>query len=264
MEASSPGNVRLSAVQPRYQAADAVTRLGLLALSSDLTSERDYARVLPADTVAFYTSRVPFDNPTTPESLAKMAPRLTQAARLLPDDQPLAAICYSCTAASVVIGDQLRSDAVQQVWPGVPVVLPSSSAVLALQALGAQRISVVTPYTQATSEPMADYFQTQGLDIRCFECLGVENDWMMARITPESIIEAACQADRPDSEALFLSCTALPALGVIAELEQRLGKPVVSSNQATLWAMLQHSGIDYQPQGYGQLFQHALPTLVQE
>jgi maleate isomerase len=83
----------------------------------------------------------------------------------------------------------------------------------------------------------------------------------MARVSEESIIEAAILADHPSSEALFISCTGLPAVNVIDEIEQRLGKPVVTSNQATAWMMLQHANIKHIPQNFGQLFSYTAATL---
>jgi maleate isomerase len=245
----------------RFVAVDAWKRLGLITLSTDLTTERDYRNIFPADDVGLYTSRVPFENPTNTDNLKLMAPRLTSAAALLPDDQPLAAICYSCTAASVVIGDDAIKSAVQSHFPNTPVVTPSLSAVRAFSALNARKISVLTPYTIETSEPMATYFRQHGLDICQFQCLGIEDDREMARVSEESIIEAAILADHPSSEALFIFCTVFPAVNVIDEIEQRLGKPVVTSNQATAWMMLQHANIKHIPQNFGQLFSYTAATL---
>ncbi|MEZ5478808.1 MAG: aspartate/glutamate racemase family protein [Thiolinea sp.] len=252
--AAADAAVVRSAVRPAYSEVSARKRLGLIVLSSDLTTEPDYARLLPRDQVACYTTRVQSQNPTTPENLLKMLPRLRAAAALFPEDHAPAAICYSCTAASVLMGDEAVTQAIQEAWPGVPVVTPSHSAALALRALGARRISILTPYLPETSVPVTAYFTQQGFTVLRSECLGIEDDRLMARVTPDSIFAAACALDHPDSDAVFISCTALPAVQVIDRVEQQLGKPVVTSNQATLWAMLRQAGITAQPQGYGQLF----------
>jgi maleate isomerase len=256
--------ISLCEQQTQFLPTDAWQRLGLITLSTDLTTERDYRNLLPADGIGLYTSRVAFENPTTPENLKLMAPRLSVAAALLPDDQPLTAICYSCTAASVVIGDAAVTTAIQGHFKNTPVITPSLSAVRAFAALGATKISVLTPYTIKTSEPMAAYFTEHGLDILKFRCLGIEDDREMARVSAQSIIKAAIEADHHDSEALFISCTGLPAVSVIAQIEQRLGKPVVTSNQATAWMLLQYAKVDVAalnyPLKYGQLFSLAAPT----
>jgi maleate isomerase len=184
-----------------------------------------------------------------------MAPTLTAAADLLVPGIDLAAICYSCTAASVEIGDAAVAEAIGKARPGVPVVTPPDAAVDAFAALGVSRIALVTPYLPETTEPMVAYFARRGLDVVSAQCLGFSDDRQMARITAATIVAAVEAADRPEVEGVFLSCTALPALGVIDAVENRLGKPVVSSNQASLWRMLRHAGLSPQPEAPGRLFQ---------
>ena len=243
-----------------YEDPHSWKRLGLIALATDLTSERDFARLMPHDQMGLYTARIEYENPTTLENLRHMGPRLTAAAQLILPGEPLDVICYSCTAASVVIGDEAVTQAIQAARPGVPVVTPSGAALMAFKALGVSKISVLTPYLVATSQPMADYFTKHGLAIQSFDCFGLEDDRIMARVTRNAIIEAACRVDVPEAEALFISCTGLPAVAAIAEIEARLGKPVVTSNQASAWAMMRYAGLDHKPVGCGQLFELDLPS----
>lgn len=221
----------------------AVARLGLIVLSTDLTTERDAARIVPHDRAAVHVARVPFRNPTTPENLRRMGPLLTRAAELILPDEPLAAIYYACTSASVVIGDAAVAAAIHATRPGVPVVTPTLASLDAFAALGVRRIALVTPYLPETTAPMVAYFTRAGLDIVAARCLGLEDDRDMARVSARTIIDAVLAADCDAAQAVFLSCTALPTLGVIATLETRLGKPVVTSNQAGLWRMLRHAGL---------------------
>lgn len=231
-----------------------VVRFGLIALATDLTSERDAWRILPPERAALHVSRVPYENPTTPENLARTAPTLTAATDLLVPGIDLAAICYSCTSASVEIGDAAVAEAVQKVRPGVPVVTPPDAAVAAFAALGVSRIALVTPYLPETTEPMVAYFARRGLDIVSAHCLGLSDDREMARVSRDTILEAVGAADMPDAEGIFLSCTALPAVGCIDAIEQRIGKPVVSSNQASFWRMAQLAGLAPRAEAPGRLF----------
>jgi len=252
--------VSLSREQVQFNDPEATARFGLIALATDMTSERDLYRQLPSDTVAIHVTRVAFANPTTPENLRKMAPRLTEAAALLQPLQPLKAICYSCTAASVVIGDDAVKFSIQASVGNVPIVTPSGAARMAFAALGVRRIAILTPYTVSTSVPMAAYFTRHGMEISRVECLGLEDDREMARVSDQTIINAAIAVDTPDAEAMFISCTGLPAINVIARLEKRIGKPVVTSNQASAWAMSRLGGFgDHRPAQYGRLFDCALP-----
>jgi len=247
-------SVRLSDVAPAFDPKTAVTRLGMIVLATDLTSEGDAGRVLADERIALHVSRVAYENPTTPENLRKMTPRLTEAARLLTPVPDLRAVWYSCTAASVEIGDAAVTAAIKAALPGVPVVTPPDAALQGFAALGVGRIALVTPYLIETTEPMAAYFAHRGLDVVNAQCLGLSDDRDMARATAETIIAAAMAADNPRAEGIFISCTALPALGVIAEIEGRLGKPVISSNQASLWRMAHHAGLSARLRGVGHLF----------
>jgi maleate isomerase len=228
-------------------------RLGLILLATDLTTEGDFARLVPADAAAIHATRVTYANPTTPENLRRMAPRLEAAAELLVPGATLDAICFSCTAASVVIGDGVVREAVHRVRPEVPVITPIGAARAALRALGARRIALLTPYVVETTRPMAAHLVAEGFDVVRSSCLGLEDDREMARLEGASLIDAATRADDPDAEALFVSCTALPALAVVAEIEARLGKPVVTSNQASIWAMRRLAGLNAPVAGFGRL-----------
>ena len=252
--------VKLTDTTLHFEGPRAWKRLGLIALATDLTSERDFARLLPHDQTGLYTTRVAFENPTTPENLRHMAPRLTAAADLILPGEQLDAICYSCTAASVLIGDEAVTNAIHEVRPGVPVITPSGAARKAFTALGVRRIAILTPYLIETSLPMAAYFSHHGLEVTGFDCFGLEDDRIMARVNHDSIIEAACKLDGPEVEAIFISCTGLSAVPVIARIETLTGKPVVTSNQASAWAMMRHAGLDHRPPGYGRLYDLELPS----
>lgn len=249
--------VTRSGVRPDFVPAGSTTRVGLIALSTDLTSEQDARLILPDARPALHVSRIAFDNPSTPENLAKLAPRLVGAAELLVPGLPLAAIWFACTAATVEIGYPAIAQAVGKVRPGVPVVTPPGAALEAFAALGVRRIALVTPYVEETTRPMAAWFERAGLDVAVANCLGVADDRDIARLTHATIRDAVLAADRPDVEAVFLSCTALPAMGVIDDLERRLGKPVVSSNQASYWRLLHHARCTAQPSAPGRLFDTA-------
>ena len=249
--------ILLSPREISYESPGAKVRFGLIALATDLTTEADYVRIFSPEAIV-HTTRVAFANPTTPENLRKMAPLLTDAAALITPGVPLAAICYSCTSASATIGVETVENFIHAVRPGLPVVLPTGASSRAFHALGVRRIAVVTPYLPEASEAVANYFAAEGFEITRHHCLGLADDRDMARVSKETIVEAAIAADSPDAEAIFLSCTAFPAVGANSEIESRTGKPVVSSNQASAWELLRRGGFSHwRPTEYGRLF--ALP-----
>jgi maleate isomerase len=228
-------------------------RVGLIILATDHTTEPDFRRMVASDRTGVYVARIPYANPTTPENLRRMQPALTAGAELILPGESLDAICYSCTSASVVIGDAEIEAAITEAKPGVPVVTPPMAAVAGLQAFGARRISILTPYTIDTSRPMAAYFAAKGFTIDRFTCLGFDDDREMARISPETLAELACDVTASGSDALFISCTALRAALAIPAIELAIGRPVVSSNQATAWQCLRLTGDDNAHPQFGRL-----------
>jgi maleate isomerase len=106
---------------------------------------------------------------------------------------------------------------------------------------------------------MASYFAGLGFTIDRFTCLGLTDDREMARIAPDEIVKFAIEAMDPQSDALFISCTAVRAAGVAADIERAIGKPVVTSNLATAWQCLRICG-DVAPKPVlGRLMTQQLP-----
>jgi maleate isomerase len=244
--------------RPAFDTVPTRWRIGLIALATDLTSERDFARMVPTPEVAIHAARVAYANPTTLENLRRMQPLLSEAAALLLPDEPLDAIAYSCTAASVAIGDGAVAAAIHAGKPGVPCVTPPAAARAGLRQLGVRRLSILTPYTPAVTAPVGRYFADHGFEVVGLTCLGQEDDRRMARIRPESVVEAALAACDANAEALFISCTALRAAEVAQAIEDRLGRPVVTSNQAMLWHSLRLAGCDMPIPGHGRLTREPL------
>lgn len=216
-------------------------RVGLVTLATDHTTEVDFS-ALPPRGIGVYATRIPFANPVTPETLAAMAGDLTRAAALILPDEPLDAVVYSCTSASVVIGDDRVRDAITAGKPGTVAITPISAGFAALRALGAHRITLLTPYTPRTTQPMADCFEDGGFALQGTACLNMTDDRAMARLSQATIIAAARAAVAPGSQALFIACTAVRAAGIAGRIEDALGLPVVSANLATLWAAMRACG----------------------
>jgi maleate isomerase len=228
-------------------------RLGLILLATDLTTERDVARLIGPDEAAVHATRVAYANPTTPENLRRMAPRLGEAAALLVPGVPLGAIVFACTSASVVIGEAAVREAVGAGRPQVPVVTPTNASATALRALGVRRIAIFTPYLPETMAPVVAHFETLGFEVVRSHCLGLDDDRVMAEVAADTILGGALAADADEAEAVFVSCTALPALAVVGRIEAALGKPVVTSNQASIWAARRLAGLAGPLPGFGRL-----------
>ena len=231
-------------------------RIGLIALGTSETTERDFRRVLP-DSVAFHTTRIRDVNPVTIETLKSMGPDLTAAAKDLLPGVPLNAIAYDCTTGAIALGADTVRDQIQTGRPGVPVATPATAGVEALRLLDVTKLGVLIPNIDAVAQMLGEYFVAEGFNVVTLHNFNIDNDIAMARISPTSIMHAAREIAATDVDGVFISCTALRSVEIIEELEQSLGKPVVASNQAMLWQALRLAGFEHPIEGFGRLlFEH--------
>lgn len=228
-------------------------RFGLVALATDHVSESELHRMLPADDVDLFATRIRHDGQCDVESLRAMGDELAASCELLLPGTPLDAVAYGCTSGTVAIGFERVAATIRSQRPGVAVTTPITAAEAAFRALDVQRIAVLTPYVDEVNELIADYLETNGFVVSTLASFGLDTDIQMSTVPPEAIERAALGLDVAGAEAVFICCTALRSVSTIAPLEQRLGLPVISSNQAMLWEMLRASGYSRAVPGYGRL-----------
>ncbi len=219
-------------------------RIGLLVLASDLTSEDDFHKLCLDPRLRLHVTRTAYQNPVTAENLQALKDGIAHSASLLVPEVPLRVIYFSCTSASALLGQTTIQQQIHSVRPGVPVITPVSAASTAFRALSAQRLSILTPYTADVAEAVGNFFREQEFTVNNISFMGLEDDQLMARLTPETIVQLAKECILPDSDALFISCTALRSVQVIKEIEKIVNRPVVTSNQAAAWLAARISNIE--------------------
>lgn len=233
-------------------------RFGLVALATDHTSETELQGMLPAAADLFVT-RVRYSGHCDLDSLRAMADELAAATALLLPGSPLDAVAYGCTSGTAAIGYERVAEAVHSQRPGVTVTTPLSAARAAFRALGVGRIAVLTPYVDEVNEMIVDHLEMEGTRVLRLATFALDTDAQMWSVPPEAIERAVLDMDLSGVEAVFVSCTALRSSLAIAPLERALGLPVVVSNQAMLWEMLQAGGHDRPVEGFGRLLAGPLP-----
>ncbi|MEU1601172.1 maleate cis-trans isomerase [Streptomyces sp. NPDC005708] len=227
-------------------------RLGFVLLAMEQTVESEVLRLLPPGVGAHFT-RAPMANQISVDTLRAMAGGIGDAAALILPDEQFDVICYACTSGSVVIGEDRIFAELRR---GAPAAHPTSlitSVMAAFRALDARKITVATPYVEAVNDIEREYLEGNGFDVLRIEGLGLDNDADMVRVAPDYLAEFARQLDHPDSDALFISCSALRSIEIIDDLETEIGKPVITSNQAMLWNCLRLAGIEDRLDHCGQL-----------
>jgi len=171
---------------------------------------------------------------------------------ILPN-QTLDAVAYGCTSGTIVAGIDQIINKIQSAKPNCKVITPITSAVNALKHLNLKKISVFTPYPQAINEKVINYFKNEGFVIQSFASFNLESDLDIGKIDPQYLLEVLTKIDTSDAEALFISCTALPVFEIIQELENKIKKIVLSSNQALIWDSIRSVGYNSSIEGYGKL-----------
>ncbi|MGE5483470.1 MAG: hypothetical protein ACM3X4_00455 [Ignavibacteriales bacterium] len=112
----------------------------------------------------------------------------------------------------------------------------------AFKELGIERLAVFTPYPEWLTTREVDFLTEAGFEVVSHKCLGLEDG--MNEVSPGEIYSVARSMDDPAVDGIFISCTDFPSLSVLPSLERDLGKPVVSSTQATLWMLFRIAGLE--------------------
>ncbi len=230
-------------------------RLGLLVPSSNSTNEPEFGPVLP-DGVSLHTGRLPLEDVNADE-LSAMAETATAAAEHLAH-AGVDVVAYGCTTGSLVKGHDYAEDLEARLadTTGVPAVATALSVERALEALGAETVSVVTPYVADLNDREREFLQTAGFDVASIGGRGIEPNREIGMLSPEAAYRQASAAVDEGADAVFISCTNYRTFEAIEPLEADLERPVVTSNQATLWDALRRLDVDHRTVDLGRLFEH--------
>ncbi|MDA2806415.1 maleate cis-trans isomerase family protein [Nocardiopsis suaedae] len=217
----------------------------------DFALDRELWRWAPDD-VSLYVTRLPFvPVPVTVDQASALSDGdgAARATRDLLAPEPLV-VGYACASGSFVHGAEGQRRLRRSILDaGAPAAVTTSGALIdALEAVGTRRIAVVTPYVDSVTERLVAYLGEHGTDVVSAVGLGLlDHIW---KVSYAEVVEAVRGADRPEAEAVFISCTNVLTYDIIAPLERMLGKPVLAANQVTMWAALQAVG--RHPVGAGQ------------
>jgi maleate isomerase len=227
-------------------------KIGFVLLATEQTIQDDLMLLRP-EGVGFHFARAAIPDSITNDTLAAQADLLSDcAANLLPDGS-LDVVCYACTSGSLVIGEERVFVELNKGAPNAIATSLITGVIRALRTVGAKRIVVATPYLDEVNAREKDCLEQAGFEVLDIQGLKLEKDSDMVRVAPDYIAEFAASLDRPEADAVFVSCGALRTLDIVGDLERQLGKPVIASNQAMIWDTLRLAGIDDRIDGYGRL-----------
>ena len=212
-------------------------RVGLIIPSSNRMVEQEMVRHYPSG-VTLHVNRLRMTG-AQKVPIDTLMPRIEEAAAALADAR-CDVVTFHCTANSTDEG----TDGERRILAGLErggARRGSSTATAirrALEALGASRIVLVTPYSQAVTDHEAHFFESIG--VRVLAAIGHDlgDSDAYCAAPPRFWLDSGLAARHPEADLYFLSCANIAAIGVVDELERMLARPVITSNQAVIWDQL--------------------------
>jgi maleate isomerase len=245
--------MKLNKIEPEF-ISKSNPRIGLITLGSDFRIEKDFNNVVYGRDIDLYVNRIHCYNPLTNETLAKMADDITEVTKDILPDQKIDCVAYGCTSGTVAAGYDAIKSKINLAKPESKVTTPITAAVKALNKLSLNKISIFTPYTKTINDSVVNYFKEQNIVVNSLTYFDIESDLDIGKVDKNYLFKVLSKIDLEDSDALFVSCTALPVLSIIDKLEKKINKIVLSSNQTLIWDSLNAINYKEKIDGFGKLF----------
>lgn len=232
-------------------------KIGLVYIASSWVMEPEFYEMSPNGVITC-TSRVALPDDVSADSVAEVGRRAVDAAAVLAE-APLDVITLGCTSGSFIKGagyDRQLIEDMKKASGGVPCSTTSSAFIRALEAIGAKKIAVLTPYVDEVNDKAKSFLNDMGYEVTNFIGMGLIKDHDIDNVPLEKVYELAKKADTHDADALFIACTGLKTIPIIEALEKELKKPVITAIQATFWDCLRIAEVNDNIKGYGVLFEY--------
>ena len=234
-------------------------RIGMIVPSSNTNAEPDCQMLAPPGVTLHVTRSGGYDVNAIPDSNQMrlfVRQSLDQQLALLVDAR-VDLIAYACTSATLSDGPQFDAEFCQEIEDksGCKAVTTAGAVVEAIQALGAERIAFTSPYVTKLAEESVNYVNQCGIEVvNRLDFDRKLSSLEQNALTPQDAYKMGLAVDHPNAQAVFISCTDYRALEALPALEQVLGKPVICSNQALMYACLKRLSLDCDNPLGGRLF----------
>jgi maleate cis-trans isomerase len=221
----------------RARLATPKARIGLMIPSSNRLAEPQIQHYAPIGLGVHVTRMQVTGKHERP--LEDMLEEIERGASALADAK-VDLVVFNCTGTSMRDGPEGDARIIDLIEKSTGIEAFSTGTVIieALQALGLKRLALFSPYRQSVNDHEVDYLGKLGITVVSDLALNLPGSDDFIKVMPERWVEIVTENARDDVDGYFLSCTNTTQIEAIEPLEQRLGKPVVNSNQAVLWACL--------------------------
>lgn len=241
-----------------------IFRIGQIVPSSNTTMETEIPAILRSrETMAperftFHSSRMRMQH-VTREELAKMDADSDRCALEL-SDASVDVLGYACLVAIMSMGsgyhrvsEQRLYDRTRENGYPAPVVTSAGALVDGLHALGAKRISILTPYMKPLTAMVIDYIENEGIEVVDSLSLEIASNLEVGRQNPLAPAEITKRLNSNVDAIVASACVQMPSLPSVQIIEDRTGVPVLSSSVATAYLMLKKLGLNTRVDGFGSL-----------
>lgn len=227
-------------------------RLGLVIPANNTVIEPEFARMAPSGVSAFGAKIS--SHGLSAEGIERMVENSHRAIDELAAGD-MSAFAYACLATSLVKGDGWTAGFQAEVEDktGSPATTAATATIGALQSVGAERVALATPYPDTINDLLPALFGAADMDIVSLESVAVKDSLDVCRLDPSIVYRLAKQADTDRADAVCILATDIRSIDVLDALEEDLGKPVISTNQALMWRCLKSCGIGDAVDGFGAL-----------
>ena len=230
-------------------------KIGLIALASDYMIEKDFIKIIKDKKIDFFVNRIECFNPLTIENLIKMSEKVTEVTTDILPGEKIDCVAYGCTSGTIAAGYDSIEKKIKKAKPETTVTTPSTASIKALKKLNINKVAIFTPYSKKLNDEVLDFFRKEKFEITANSYFNIESDIDIGKVDSNHLFEALLKMDLNGADALFISCTALPALSIIEMLEKKLNKTVLSSNQTLIWDTLNSINNKEPVKGFGKIFE---------
>ncbi|MDQ0777028.1 maleate cis-trans isomerase [Streptomyces aurantiacus] len=166
------------------------------------------------------------------------------------------AVVWACTSGSFVYGWQGAHDQVRALarTAGLPASSTSFAFAHAVRELGVKRVAIGATYPGDVAALFSSFLTDAGIEVVSVRGSGIITAAEVGTWGEAEVLALARAADHPEAEALLLPDTALHTASFIPDLEQELGKPVLTANQVTVWEALRLADRRVNAPALGALF----------
>ena len=216
-------------------------RIGMLLPSSSSVQERDIGRALPAD-ITLHVARMRLNNVDAESTLRVVQEIETESQKLA--DVDVDVIIFPATAPSSRNGPGYDQELIKRISAasGKPATTASTALLEALHALSVKRIALGAPWSASVNQSVTAFLEANGVEVLAQEALGLVRNLEIGLLDAQTAFDLGRRANRPDADAVLLACGNWSTFPIIDRLEQDLGKPVLTTNQVTLWHALKMMG----------------------